>query len=300
MNNALDLNLLRVFDAMIRHGNVTVAARHIGLSQPAMSSALGRLRLHFSDQLFIKTQNGMLPTPRALQLAGPIGEALALVRNAMTGEERFDPKLAARIFRIYMTDVGEMVFVLPLIERLKSVGPSLGLRTSQPPADQIAAALESGELDLAIGYLPRLESPVQRARLFDEHYVCMTRQNHPYGRRAELTLDEFLSGQHVLIDSMGGGHEVIEHALEARGLQRNVALRVPHYLVTALVVANSDLIVTIPSKMAEVSARLAKVKIHASPISIPTFEVSMYWHPRFENDAAIHWLRNMIMDLFGQ
>ena len=299
-NTRIDLNLLRVFDAMIQYGNVSVAARHVGLSQSAMSSALGRLRYHFSDDLFVKTRGGMLPTSRAQHLAGPIGEALALVRKAMMHDDEFDPAIVDRTFRIYMTDVGEMVFLPLLIERLRASGPFLSLRTMQPPADQVASALEGGSIDVALGYLPRLKSPVQQAKLWDDHYVCMTRHDHPLGSRSAITMKEFASAQHILIDSLGGGHEAIEHALKTRGIQRNVALHVPHFVSISTIVATSDLLVTIPSRMAAVLSRLVKVKIHTLPFSIPSMEVSLFWHQRFENSLENRWLRSIVMDLFAE
>ena len=299
MSDTPDLNLLLVFEAMFRHGSVTRAAAQIGLTQSAMSSALGRLRKQFGDPLFVNTRSGMLPTPRALELAPPLTEALAMVRGAMDSRAAFDPRSSNRSLRVYMTDVGEMVLLPALMRHLHAHGPALRLETAQLPAAELAVRLETGDIDLAIGYLPQLPDKIRRARLFEEHYVCMTRPDHPLGRSAPLTLKEFLGARHVLIASMGSGHQQLERMLAERGVQDNVALRVPHFVVVPVIVAGTDLVVSLPSRVAGASARLVKVKVHPLPIPIPSFDVSLYWHERVENDPANLWLRATLAELFG-
>ena len=294
-----DLNLLLVFEAMFRHGSVTRAAAQIDLTQSAMSSALGRLRKQFGDPLFVNTRAGMLPTPRALELAPPLTEALAMVRGAMGSRAAFDPRSSTRSLRIYMTDVGEMVLLPTLMRHLHAHAPAMRLETAQLQAAELAVRLETGDIDLALGYLPQLPDKIRRARLFEEHYVCMTRPDHPLGRSAPLTLKEFLSARHVLIASMGSGHQTLERTLAERGVQENVALRVPHFVVVPLIVAGTDLVVSLPSRVAGASSRLVKVKVHPLPIPIPSFDVSLYWHERVENDPANQWLRVAMIELFG-
>ena len=299
MNGTPDLNLLPVFEALLRHGNVTRAAADVGLTQSAMSSALGRLRRQLGDPLFVNTRAGMLPTPRALELAPSLTDALAMVRRALNGREAFDPRRSARNLRIYMTDVGETVLLPALMRHLHQESPQLRLETAQLPAAELAVRMETGDIDLAVGYLPQLRDKIQRARLFEEQYVCMTRPDHPLGRRAAgLTLKEFLSARHALISSMGSGHQQLERALAEHGLEQNVALRVPHFVVIPLIVAGTDLIVSLPRHVADVWAGLVKVKVHPLPIPIPSFDVSLYWHPRVENDSANRWLRDAMLQLF--
>jgi DNA-binding transcriptional LysR family regulator len=294
-----DLNLLLVFEALFRQGSVTRAAAQVGLSQSAMSSALGRLRTQFGDPLFVKTRSGMLPTPRALELAPALTEALAMVRGAMGKREAFDPATSARSLRVYMTDVGETVLLPTLMTYLQERSPAMRLETAQIPAAELPVRMESGEVDLAVGYLPQLPEKIRRARLFEEHYVCMTRPDHPLGRKGPLTLKEFLSARHVLIASMGSGHQVLERTLAERGVHDNVALRVPHFVVVPLIIANTDLIVSVPSRVAGATARLMKSKVHPLPIPIPSFDVSVFWHERVENDGANRWLRAAMLELFG-
>jgi DNA-binding transcriptional LysR family regulator len=294
-----DLNLLLVFEALFRQGSVTRAAAQVGLSQSAMSSALGRLRVQFGDPLFVKTRSGMLPTPRALELAPALTDALAMVRGAMGKREAFDPATSSRSLRVYMTDVGETVLLPTLMTYLEERSPAMRLETAQLPAAELPVRLESGDVDLAVGYLPQLPEKIRRARLFEEHYVCLTRPDHPLGRKGPLTLKEFLSARHVLIASMGSGHQVLERTLAERGVHDNVALRLPHFIVVPLVIANTDLIVTVPSRVAAATARLMKSKVHPLPIPIPSFDVSVFWHERVENDGANRWLRAALVELFG-
>ena len=299
MSELPDLNLLPVFEALFRHGSVTRAAAEVGLTQSAMSSALGRLRRQLNDPLFVNTRAGMLPTPRALELAPSLTDALVMVRDALGTRDAFDPRHTTRSLRIYMTDVGETVLLPGLMRHLDEHSPVLRLETAQLPAAEVAMRLETGDIDLAVGYLPQLRDKVRRARLFEEHYVCMTRPDHPLGRRAPLTLKEFVSARHVLIASMGSGHQVLERMLAERGLEKNVALRVPHFVVVPMIVATTDLIVSLPSHVADVSARLVKVKVHPLPIPMPGFDVSVYWHPRADSDPANRWLRGALLELFG-
>ena len=300
MSTTPDLNLLPVFEALLRHGNVTRAAAHMGLTQSAMSSALGRLRRQLNDPLFVNTRGGMLPTPRALELAPSLTDALSMVRSALGAREAFDPRRTMRSLRIYMTDVGETVLLPALMRHLHEHGPAMRLETAQLPAAELAVRMETGDIDLAVGYVPQLRDKIRRERLFDEHYVCMTRPDHPLGRRSALTLKEFLSARHVLISSMGSGHQQLERALAENGVEDNVALRVPHFMVVPLIVAGTDLIVSLPSQVAKAWSQLVKMKVHPFPIRISSFDVSLYWHPRVENDVANRWLREALLELFGE
>ena len=299
MSATPDLNLLPVFEALLRHGNVTRAAADMGLTQSAMSSALGRLRRQLGDPLFVNTRAGMLPTPRALELAPSLTDALAMVRGALGAREAFDPRRTARSLRVYMTDVGETVLLPALMRHLDQHSPVMRIETAQLPAGELAVRMETGDIDLAVGYVPQLRDKIRRARLFQERYVYMTRPDHPLGRRGALTLKEFVSARHVLISSMGSGHQQLERALAEHGVEDNVALRVPHFMVVPLIVSGTDLVVSLPGRVAETWSRLVKVKVYPPPIRVPSFDVSLYWHPRVENDAANRWLREALLELFG-
>lgn len=297
MKPILDLNLLPVFEALLTERNVTAAASHVGLTQSAMSNALGRLRQHFDDPLFVKTRTGMLPTPRAEELAGPLKQALALIRASELQRERFDPQTSGRSFRLYMTDVGEMRFLPGLMEHLRSTGASVKIETLQIQMSELQDRMTLGEIDLALGYLPELSGAIERLPLFDEHYVCVTRED---GGANKLTLKRFISSPHVAIESMGSGHALFERALQREGIMRNVALRVPHFVVIPMIVAQTDLIVTLPSSVAERIAKPMNLRIHPLPFKFPKFEVSLFWHPRFASDPPIAWLREQLATLYQE
>jgi DNA-binding transcriptional LysR family regulator len=294
---SLDLNLLRVFDAVLRDRSVTAAAKHLGLTQPAVSNALARLRLQFEDVLFVRTPTGMDATPFARELAEPVRQALALLESALAHGPGFDPATSTRAFRFYMSDLGQIEFLPPLVERAQRVAPGVRLEAVALEVEDIGDALAAGALDLAVGFLPGLGPPVRRLPLFRDPYVCLMRADHPIGKR--LTRKKFLAASHALV-SYKGGHRVIEEALERAGLARKIALRVPHFTVVPMVLERSNLILTLPSKVARVYQRRGNFKSLPPPVPIPPADVAAHWHERFERDPGSRWLREMVMELFTE
>jgi DNA-binding transcriptional LysR family regulator len=295
----LDLNLLRVFDAIATEGSVTVAGERIGLSQPAMSNALARLRQLFDDPLFVRTPRGMRPTPFAQQLSQPVREALRLIQGALQQHAGFEPRSSNNTFRFYMSDIGEMVFLPGLLERVKRDAPGVKIEVVRIPIKDIHAALEAGEIDLAIGFLPGLTTGMRQQPLFREHYVCMLRADHPV-IGAKISVKQFREAAHVLVSYAGTGHQVIEETFVAEGLTARIAARVPHFLVVPMILARTDLIVTVPSRVAAVFARLGNFKVLKLPLSMPSFEVRLHWHQRFHQDPANRWLREVMTDLYAE
>lgn len=291
----VDLNLLRVFDAVLRQGGVTPAASMLGLTQPAVSNALARLRKLFGDALFVRTPSGMEPTPFARELAQPVRQALALLESALAHGPGFDPASATRGFRFYMSDVGQVEFLPPLVERVQREASGVRLEAVALDVDDIGASLAAGGLDLAIGFLPGLGPPVRRRALFRDPYSCLMRADHPI---ATLTRKRFLEASHALV-TYRGGHRVIEEALERAGLARNIALRVPHFTVVPMVLERTDLILTLPSRVARVFERRGAFKALPPPIAIPPAEVAVHWHERFEADPGNRWLRERVIELFA-
>jgi DNA-binding transcriptional LysR family regulator len=294
----LDLNLLRVFDAVLRDRSVTGAARHLGLTQPAVSNALARLRAQFEDALFVRTPTGMDATPFARDLAEPVRQALALLESALAHGPGFDPATSTRVFRFYMSDLGQIEFLPPLVERAQRVAPKVRLEAVALEVEDIGDALAAGGIDLAVGFLPGLGPPVRRQALFRDPYVCLMRANHP-AAAARLTRRAFLESPHALV-SYKGGHRVIEEALERAGLARNIALRVPHFTVVPMVLERSDLILTLPSKIARVYERQGGFRVLPPPVPIPPADVAAHWHERFERDPGNRWLRETITELFTE
>jgi DNA-binding transcriptional LysR family regulator len=294
----LDLNLLRVFDTVLRDRSVTSAARHLGLTQPAVSNALARLRAQFEDALFVRTSTGMDATPFARELAEPVRQALALLESALAHGPGFDPATSTRAFRFYMSDLGQVEFLPPLVERARQVAPGVRLEAVALEVEDIGDALAAGALDLAVGFLPGLGPPVLRQPLFRDAYVCLMRADHPT-IGARLTRKQFLEASHVLV-SYRGGHRVIEEALERAGLARRIALRVPHFTVVPMILERSDLILTLPARVARVYERRGKFKSLPPPVPIPPADVAVHWHERIERDPGNRWLREIIADLFTE
>lgn len=292
----IDLNLLRVFDAVLRERGVTAAAVRLGLTQPGVSNALGRLRAVFRDPLFVRGPSGMDPTPFARELAEPVRQSLALLESALALGSGFDPATSTRAFRFYMSDLGQVEFLPPLVERVRVVAPAVRLEALALDLEDIGSALAAGTIDLAVGFLPGLDAPIRRQALFRDAYVCLMRTHHP-AAGARLTRKAFLDASHALV-SYRGGHRVIEEALERAGLARRIALRVPHFTVVPMVLERTDLILTLPARVARVYERSGKFVSLAPPVAIPPADVALHWHERFDGDLGNRWLRGLMVDLF--
>jgi DNA-binding transcriptional LysR family regulator len=294
----LDLNLLRAFDAVLRDGSVTAAAERLGLSQPAMSNALSRLRRLLGDPLFMRTPGGMRPTAFAHQLAAPVRQALDLIHTTLLAQPGFDPRTSQRSFRLQLSDVGEIVFLPGLLERLQREAPGVRVETQQLPQDEVSDALAAGEIDLAVGFLPELSAGVVQKRLFRDRYVCLVRADHPrIGSR--LTLAQFLAATHVLVSARGSAHEIVEQTLRNKGLQRRIALRVPHFTVIPMILARTDHMVIVPEGLVRSIARLGRFKSLKPPVDIPALDVKVHWHERFDQDPGISWLRSVLVELYA-
>jgi len=294
----IDLNLLRVFDAVLRERGVTPAAARLGLTQPAVSNALARLRSLFGDALFVRTAAGMDATPFARGVSEPVRQALALLESALAHGPGFEPAGSTRGFRFYMSDLGQIEFLPPLVERVQKAAPGVRLEAVSADLEHIADALGTGALDLAVGFLPTLGPPVERRALFRDPYLCLMRADHP-AAKSRFTKKRFQEASHVLVTYRSGGHRVIEEALERAGVARRIALRVPHFTVVPMVLERSDLILTLPARVARVYERQGKFKTVPPPIPMPPAEVAVHWHERFEADPGNRWLREQIIELFS-
>ena len=285
----IDLNLLRAFDAILREGSVTLAGKRLGLSQPAMSNALARLRRLFSDPLFVRTPEGMNPTPVARRMAEPVRQALDLITVTLAQHAGFDPATSDRLFRMYMSDIGEMVFLPPLLERLKQSAPGVRVETMTLPEKEVREELDAGAIDLAVGYLPGLKTGILQKKLFRDRYVCMMRADHPTTGNS-LTLAQFRAASHALVSS-GAGHPIVENMLVEQGIADRIVLRVPHFTVIPMILERTDLVVAVPANVAAVFAKTGRFKVLRLPLEIPGFVVSIHWHERFDQDPASRWLR---------
>jgi DNA-binding transcriptional LysR family regulator len=291
-----DLNLLVAFDAMVKHRSVTRAAEAVGLSQPAMSATVARLRSLFGDPLFVRSGSEMRPTIRALELSRPVGEVLATIESEILQRTSFDPAATDRTFSIATPDIGEVRFLPTLLPHFSRQAPHAMLRTISMPRHAIAAALEEGEADLAIGYFPDLHKPgFFQQKVFSNELVCIMRRDHAT-IGASLSLKAYLAAGHAVVRPEGRQH-AFEQFLEMRGIRRRVVVEIAHFMSLLPVLAASDLLATVPRDLAEVCAQFGPIKILESPIKAPRIEVHQIWHGRFQKDPANVWLRTAIYKL---
>lgn len=292
-----DLNALVVFDALLQQGSVTRAGRALGLSQPAMSAALARLRAQIGDSLFVRTGRGMKPTPRALELAGPVRQVLETVRTQILHRRPFDPKTTRRVFTILTPDIGEVVFMPKILAHAERHAPSIGFHSIALPFPDARDALESGVADLAIGYFPDLATAgFYQQRLFRNTFGCLVRADHPRIGR-QLSMDEFQRAAHAVVRPSGRTH-LFEQFASQRGIQLDVRVVLSHFSSLPAIVTSSDLIATVPLDIGHVFAKLAGVRLMPPPLHIPPFDLKQHWHGRVQSDPAHMWLRKTIRELF--
>lgn len=298
-----DLNLMLVFDAMMRTRNVTLAGENIGLSQSATSNALNRLREAFDDPLFVRTPKGMAPTPLAEELAPTVQTALEQLRTVIDEKRAFDPASAQRTFRILMSDVGQIHFLPKLTSFLRAQAPRIDIETVELLTRQAQEAMAAGYVDLAIGYLEDYGPNFHRQNLFVNDWVCVVSREHPV-IKGDVTAEQFLTGDHLSYVPAGARHVLLDQLLERifseKGIKRRVAVRVAHSTGLAAIVAASDLILTVPRALALSYAAYAKVAISPLPFAAPSLEIVQLWHDRFQRDAGHQWFRQCIVELFRE
>lgn len=294
----IDLNLLVVLDALLRARSVSGAARTLGMSQPATSFALNRLRKVFGEPLFVRTARGIHPTPYAESLSAPLEGILDRIRSDLLQQPTFDPATVQRPVTFNMADIGELVFLPRIIAKLSAVAPGVQVRTVNLPEAQLEPALRSGEVDLALGYFPDLVSAALfQQRLFAHSFVCIVRADHPT-IGDEMTRRQFLAGFHGVVHPAGHLNDSLEAELQAQGLTRRVSVRIEHYLAVPTLLSQSDLIFTVPYAIGSSLAKLGDIKLVRPPFKAKPRVVKQHWHARFQHDAANRWLRSVVTDLF--
>lgn len=296
----IDLNLLRVFDELMREGRVTRVAEKLGISQPAVSHALRRLRETLGDELFLRQPSGMAPTPYALQLADPVAQALHLLRGALHVQASFDPASSQRRFTLAMSDVGELYFLPVLMGHLVSVAPAVTLKIVPVADPDLRERMASGQVDLALGTLPGLQAGFYRQTLFHQRYVVLLRAGHPLARHAGISAARYRRATHVQVAATGTGHGRVEDALENQGLARKVALTVPHYVALGQVLADTDLMATVPERFAERVCQPFGLVARPLAVALPGSEIAQHWHAHLHRDPGHRWLRVQVAELFGR
>lgn len=295
----IDLNLLVAFDALLEECHVTRAAKRVGLSQPGMSNALGRLRELLDDPVLVRTGDGMKPTPRALALAGPIRRSLEDIRSALVPAD-FDPASADRVFRLAATDYAGSVLLPKIFGAVQESAPNVRFDVAAIAADEPAVQIDSGAADFAIGFRPKEPTRCHHETLYEESFVCMVRRDNPLISADIITLDDFvrLPHAHVTVGTASDG--AIDTFLESRGQSRDVAVQVPHYLVVPDIIASTNCIATVASRVAERFRDDPRFLILPTPFELPNFRVELYWHERLDRDPAHIWLRDQILEVAAE
>ncbi|BAP45260.1 LysR family transcriptional regulator [Pseudomonas sp. LJDD11] len=293
----LDLNLLLVLHQLLIDRQVSSAADNLGLTQPAMSNALKRLRSTLNDELFVRSGRSMQPTPYAEQLAQPVAQAIALLHQALQRPAAFDPASSRRRFTLAMTDIGEIYFMPQLIDTLLQRAPGLSVTTVRSDA-QLSEALASGAIDLAVGLQPNLQSGFYQRRLFVHRYVVLCRHDHPLAGQA-MTAQAFARQSHVHVAAASTGHGEVEQYLRRAGLQRDIRLEVPHFVAVGHILQRSDLVATVPERFASTCLQPFGLVALPLPVPLPEITINLFWHARFHKEPANQWFRDLMFELFS-
>ncbi|AJC18145.1 LysR family transcriptional regulator [Pandoraea sputorum] len=293
----IDLNLLRVFKAIVEERSLTRAGERLSLSQPAVSHCLGKLRTLFDDPLFVRTRTGMQPTTAALEIAAIVSKALDSVQFALRYAQRFEPLVSARTFRLSVSDAGELAYLPAIWSALQQAAPNVRLGVSPLPVDEIEEALRCSNIDFAVGNLPTLKPRTRNLPLFDETYVCITRKRKglPVGRT--ISLPALQKARHVQVSSAEHSHHAIDAAFVQEGVKRHVVLEVPHFVALPDVLAATDWYATVPHHLAAVFAQDYPLRIYEFPVDLPRAAVTLHWHENFESDEANVWMRQLLTDV---
>ncbi len=300
----LDLNLLRLFDAVWRTRSVSLAAQQLGMSQPAASQGLARLRALLGDALFERSGSGVRPTPRADRLAQAVQIALATIEEALNTSQVFDPQRSARVLRVHLSDIGEARFLPELVLALQRLAPGMRLEAMPLPHAQIGPALDNGQLDLAIGFLPEVTDTLHQPLLSDR-YVVLMRQGHPVAQRwrqlqtRQPTPEAALEVLGELEFAAVRTHADTLRILDLMHWQHRLRLTVSHFLSLPGIVRHSDLAVLMPRNFAQGFAQAGELAIIEPDLPLRDFTVSMHWSQRFDKDPCLQWLRATTAQLFG-
>ncbi len=297
----LDLNLLRIFDAVMAEGSLTRAAVALSMTQPAVSHALRRLRDGLGQELFVRVAHGVRPTPHAETLWPQVRAALGTLRQALAPGD-FDPRRDEVQLRIAMADATAALLAPPLVARIERDEALVNLRVLPLTTRDPRRLVESGEADLAVGFFPELvttivaqgqDSHLHHARLYESRYVCVMRRGHPLAGRV-LTLDDYCEAHHLLVSFSGRPHGYVDQALAALGRQRRIVLTVNQFFTAGRVVARSNLLTVLPESFVEATGYSADIVTSELPMPLQPVHVEMIWHLRHDADPAHRWLREQL------
>jgi len=294
----IDLNQLVLLQHLMVERRVSKVADKLGLTQPAVSNSLAKMRRLFGDELFVRTPSGMVPTPFAEQLVEPVGYALAMIHSGLNQQLRFEPASAKRSVTIGMTDIGEIVFLPELMERLSREAPGVALNTVRNTAANLRDDMEAGKVDLAIGLLPQLKAGFFQRRLFHQRYVCLFRRGHALDKK-RLSLADFRAAEHLVVVSAGTGHGKVDELLQRAGVDRLVRLTVPHFVGVGHILQGTNLVATVPERLAQRLSEPFGLAYLPHPVKLPEVAINVFWHAKVHRSPASQWLRRVVFDLFA-
>ncbi|MDM0012079.1 LysR family transcriptional regulator [Variovorax sp. J22P168] len=299
IDTTFDLNLLRVLVALAATRNVTQAAHALDMSQSGFSTALARLRQVLDDPLFVRTPVGMSPTPRAEQMIATAQGVLSRVTEEVLQKPGFDPATARTVFRLAMADVAEIVFLPRLLQHLQQHAPYATVTCASMETETLKQAMSNGDIDLALGYFPDLDSQSSfQQRLYFHTYACMLRRGHPLAARG-VTEKNYSEIGHVVVSSPARTNALFEAFLEKRSIKRRIVLETPHHLSLPAIVESTDLMATVPLATGARFVQLGMVELLRLPFTPPSFAVQQHWHPLVHHDARSQWLRKQVAQLFN-
>ena len=298
INNDMDLNLLRILVALDQTRHVGRAAEALGMSQSGFSTALWRLRQQFSDELFLRADGRMQPTARAQQLVPTARRILQEIHDQMLGQPQFQPEHSTTCFQLALTDVAEVIYLPALLRHFAVHAPQASVFTQLLPGDQLCEAMSNGSIDLAIGYFPDLSSAqFFKQRLYTHTFACIARKGHPLANKLDIAT--YQACGHAVAASPTRSTGLLEELLTRKKIARRVVVHTPHHLVLPAIIAETDLIATVPLVVAEHPAFLAGLEIHALPFSPPKFDIQQHWHRSVHKDPRNQWLRAQVHALFS-
>lgn len=294
----IDLNLLVFLDALLRERSVTKAALAMDISQPAMSNALRRLRKLLGDPVLVRTASGMQPTDRAQKLQRPVRNALAQLETAIAPNRAFEPATAERLFTVLITDYAASVLMPHVVSVLEREAPNIALNILSASSDAIDQ-IERGEADFLVNRFGKLPANFHQHKLWSDRMACLIRKDHPALVEAdgELTLDAFLAQKHILITQTGVGLSRIDEVLADSGKSRQISVLTRHYQLPRELVANSDMIVALPARIARYQARHLGLAVLDPPLELPAFDIGIAWGALDHHDVAHRWLRERIIGI---
>lgn len=298
----LDLNLLKVFIALIEEGSVTGAGERLGLAQSSISHALGRLRRTFGNPLFVRTTIGMRPTPFAMSMVGPVTGMLDELQSVLERSQPFHPATSTREFRLLMPDIVEFLLMPRLLRLIDQNGYSVKVLSNRHPLGThqplrtYREALEAGQADLAIAVLPETHRNFVQRLLFEDPQVCMMSHDNPL--RHKLTLERYLMARHLVVDTPAIADSLLRKALGNQAHRRQVVIAAPNYLVAPFAISGTDIVAVLPKAIADIFAEAAGLVSMPPPFKMPATSVRIFWHRAMHDDPGCQWLRTTIAGLF--